>query len=151
MGKAMPTGQGTDFDIWVKDAAIIFSEYPEQDVRILVEHPVKGIRSKFKWLPQPSDLIEFLNEMRNRRGRIISNAKHVISEKSKLVEIEETPEQRASMGRKVENLARELAGKRSLDDVEKLRAENIAFNKKCIEAGGGSYQVGLMILLEQGN
>lgn len=147
MGKSMPTGAGTDFAIWLKDAAIVFSEYAEADVRLTVEHPTKGIRSKHKWLPQPSELIEFLNELRNRRGRIVSNARYVISELTKEPEPEFSAEHQAAMARKMENLARDLTGRRSLEAVEATQEQQEAFDAECLTTGDGDKQRGLEILM----
>lgn len=147
MGKAMPTGAGTDFDIWLKDAVIIFSEYAEADVRLCVEHPTKGLRSKHKWLPQPIDLIEFLNGLRSRRGRIIGNARLAIAEFEKPRELEESPEHRAMMARRFESLSRELSGKLSLEALESVREQKEIFDAECVAAGNGDKQAGLMVLL----
>ena len=147
MGKAMPTGQGTDFDIWLKDAAIIFSEYAEADVRLCVEHPIKGLRAKHKWLPQPVDLVEFLNGLRGRRYRIVANARHVVAELSAPAEAPETPEHRDMMARRFENLSRELSGKLSLEVLDSVREQQEIFDAECVAAGNGDKQAGLMILL----
>jgi hypothetical protein len=80
LGRSMPTGQGTDFDIWVHDAALIFTEYPEQDVRLAVEHPAKGLRSTYKWLPAQSEVIAYLNTKTARRALILANAKRLVRE-----------------------------------------------------------------------
>jgi hypothetical protein len=78
MSEAMPTGHETNAKIWVEDATLIFCDYAVKDVDICVKHPIKGIRSKLKWLPEPSDLIKFLDEMKCRRARIIGNAKYLV-------------------------------------------------------------------------
>jgi hypothetical protein len=80
LGRAMPTGQGTDFDIWVNDAALIFCEYPERDVKLAVEHPAKGLRAAHKWLPTPSDIIAYLADLTLRRGRILANAREIVKQ-----------------------------------------------------------------------
>jgi len=147
MGKAMPTGQGTDFDIWTKDAAIIFSEYAEADVRIAVEHPTRGLRAKHKWLPSPSEIITFLDEMKTRRYRIISNARHIVAELTKPKEIEYSPEHRAEMARKWENLSREMNGRYSMEAQESVMAEQEKFRLQCLTVGDGDYQRGLELML----
>jgi len=147
MGKAMPTGEGTDFDIWFKDAAIIFSEYAEEDVRLTVEHPTKGIRAKQKWLPQPVDLIAFLDEIRNRHGRILANARYVVAELTKEPDPDFSPEHKAAMARKLENLARDLSNRRSLDAIEMTQAEQEIYDAECLAAGAGDKQKGIEILL----
>ena len=148
MGKAMPTGEGTDFDVWFKDAAIIFSEYAEEDVRLMVEHPMKGIRAKQKWLPQPVDLIDFLNDLRNRHGRIMSNARYVVAELTKEPKPDYSPGHKAAMTRKLENLARELTNRRSLDAIENTQAEQEIYDAECLAAGNGDKQRGIEVLLE---
>jgi hypothetical protein len=147
MGRAMPTGAGTDFEIWIDDATLIFSEYPVDDVNIAVKHPTLGLRSKHKWLPQPSDLIEFLNAMRTRRYRILGNARYVVTELSKPIEPEQSPSERARLARKFENLAREFAGKRSLDAIESTREQQTTFDAECLTVGNGDKQAGLEVLL----
>lgn len=109
LGRAMPTGQGTDFDIWINDAALIFCEYPEQDVKRAVEHPVKGLRASHKWLPASSDIIAYLDGLKLRRGRILANAREIVKqhnadEAERKLEAEiakTTPEQRAAKVREL--------------------------------------------------
>lgn len=152
MGKAMPTGQGMDFDIWVSDATLIFSEYPFKDVKIAVQHPTKGIRASHTWLPDPKTLIEFLRAMQERRGLIKSNARklanEIIEEQNR--EPDKCPEEWVAMSRRIQNIVRASRGNCSLEQEEQRRSQQEEFNEYAKFRGDGDWAKGIEILLEEG-
>jgi hypothetical protein len=152
MGKAMPTGQGTDFDIWAKDASLIFTEYPYDDVRLAVEHPSKGIRAFNTWLPDPKTLIEFLQAMQERRGRIRHNAQEVGARIFEDMESKEkpSPEQQAEMSRRIQNIVRGSRGRCSIEEDVNRRNAQERVNAYAEFCGNGDASKGFEIMMERG-
>lgn len=121
LAKALPTGPDVDHEVWISDAILIFSGHAELDVRMACKDPVRGLRSRHRWLPQPPDMIAFMAELTGRRRRIRINAEKIAASLAQ-AEPCATQEERDRQIRAWENVKRRLTNRSSVEQMEVVEA-----------------------------
>lgn len=148
--RAMKVAASVDRDIWLSDMTMIFMSYVFDDVVEVVKHPIKGIRAKMSWLPDPQEIQVFLQNKTLRRFRIKRNAFDVLDNFEKLkIENNIDAAKTLKMKRQMENFSRSMKGLRSMEIVEDVRERQKEINDYATHIGGGDYAAGLMIMMDR--
>ena len=105
-----PSRELNDATTYLAGVTALFAAYPEDFVKRVCD-PVTGLPSRNKWLPSPAELKEALEAEKEKRDKILSNAKWTIieTERRERVKVEEAKYKPGTEEQRKAAVARHLA------------------------------------------